>query len=291
MVGAAKPCEHIVECTANEGLRLIGPDAVHRCVRRAPVDHVAGAGIGAMRVCPIGLDDDVRKPVAVEVTGRRDGEAGLVACGDTIEPIAVCAVQRAEVQDGGKAAGAAKHHIGRSGILPVRAGSVGAYDQVVVAVPIHVSSIRHREAGPVAGAGAVDAEAVGSVQAAQIDRGAEASGVAENHIRRSVRPGAAVAMRAASRRTDDQVGIAVAIEVARSHGLADAPCRLDSSQGEAVAAVEVRQIDIGRKPAVRAEDHVGHAGVGLAGWRCADRSGVWRPDDHVCIAVAVDIAS
>ena len=91
-----------------------------------------------------------------------------------------------EVDRGAEAAGLAEHHIAVAGSGARVAGAVGEIgpnDQVVEAVAVDVAGRRHRGAGVVAGLLAVDDEAAGAGgDGGEVDRGAEAAGLAEHHI-------------------------------------------------------------------------------------------------------------
>ena len=61
-------------------------------LRRAAVDDVGGAGVGALeRVGAVRADQQVVAPVAVHVAGRADGDAGAVTGALAVDPQAAVA--------------------------------------------------------------------------------------------------------------------------------------------------------------------------------------------------------
>ena len=91
---------------------------------------------------------------------------------------------------------------------------------------------------------------------------------------------------AAFRAPDDDVGDAVAVDVAgAAHRDAGIVPTADAVEDEAVGAVEIRELKAGREPATASEDHVAGALVAHA-----PRIDIGRAYDHVVDAVAVDVA-
>ena len=133
-------------------------------------DHIAGsgtevpAGVGA-----VGANDQVGIAIPVHIAGRGDGAAAEIAYRRTVEAKAVAAIQRAEGETAGPAGGLAEDHIAGSGTAaPASAGSVGADDQVGIAIAIHIASRGNgrktcpRHAGP-----------IGAVEQREIEGGRE----------------------------------------------------------------------------------------------------------------------
>ena len=86
--------------------------------------------------------------------------------------------------------------------------------------------------------------------------GGEARGLAEHHIARA----RIVAVRVGEGSADDQVGEAVAVDVARRGDRpAAAVARRHAAELEAVAAVEARQVEVRRKARGLAEHHIARA--------------------------------
>ena len=229
----------------------------------------------------MGADDQVGEAVAVDVARRGDRAAAAVARRHAAELEAVAAVEARQVEVGGKARGLAEHHIARAGIAAVRVGAEGADDQVGEAVAVDVAGRGDREAAAVVRRHAAELEAVAAVEARQVEVGGKARGLAEHHIARAgigaVRVGAVGA--------DDQVGEAVAVDVAgRGDRAAAAVVRRHAAELEAVAAVEARQVEVGGKARGLAEHHIARAGI------VAVRVGAAGADDQVGEAVAVDVA-
>ncbi len=129
--------------------------------------HVSLAGIlvAARRGMPR-ADDHVVEPVAVDVAGRRHRIAAQVEVVDAVEPEAVAAVERREVEIGRKAAVLAEHDVGRPG---PGVGQECPDHDVVEAVAVDVAGRGHREAAVVADVDSIEAEAVGAVECIEID--------------------------------------------------------------------------------------------------------------------------
>ena len=77
--------------------------------------HIARAGIDAVRIGSPGADDQVGEAVAVDVAGRGHRDAALVARRRAAELEAGRAVERREIDVGGKARSLAEHHVARAG--------------------------------------------------------------------------------------------------------------------------------------------------------------------------------
>ena len=92
----------------------------------------------------------------------------------------------------------------------MRVGTTGADDHVGEAVAVHIAGRGDWKPGEVVCRRAAELEAVAAVEARQIDVGGEATGMAEHHIagagKGAVRVGAVGA--------DDDVGEAVAVDIA-----------------------------------------------------------------------------
>ena len=136
--------------------------------------HVARAGMAAVRIGPEGADDQVGEAVAIDVAGRGDRAAAVVAGRHAAELEAVRAVEGGEVEIGAEARGLAEHHIARPGVASVRIGVVGADDQVGEAVAVDVAGRGDRAAALVAGRHAAELEAVGAVERGEVEIGGKA---------------------------------------------------------------------------------------------------------------------
>src|SRR5690606_37697932 len=148
--------------------------------------------------------------VAIDVTGAADGPAAVIEPPLAVEAEAVGAVERTELDGGGKPAGLAEHHVGRSRTGAVRVCLRCADDQVIEAVAVDVTGTADGPPAHVVPRLAIEAEAVGAVERAERDRRGKPAGLAEHHV---ARPGTEV-VRIGIRRADDQVVEAVAVDVA-----------------------------------------------------------------------------
>ena len=163
----------------------------------------------------------------------------------------------------------------------MRIGPVGADDQVGEAVAVDVARRGDRAAALVVRRHAAELEAVAAVEAREIEVGGKARGLAEHHIARA----GIGAVRIGTAGADDQVGEAVAVDVAgRGDRAAAAVIRRHAAELEAVAAVEAREVEVGGKARGLAEHHIARARIG------AVRIGPVGADDQVGEAVAVDVA-
>ena len=114
----------------------------------------------------------------------------------------------------------------------------------------------------------------------QVDRGGP--GLAEHHV---AAPGAAASGRIAFRRSDDQVGEAVAVDIAGArHAVTAVVERTLAIDDEAAGACRNRR-QVDRRGSGLAEHDVASARGGAAGWVT-----LGRPDNEVGEPVAVDIA-
>src|SRR5690606_40102645 len=125
--------------------------------------------------------------------------------------------------------------------------------------PVDVARSVDRIAAEIADGQAVEAEAVGAIERAELDGGGEPAGLAEHHVARSARRTVRIGIGCA----DDQVVEAVAIDVT---GAADGPAAVIEPplavEAEAVGAVERTELDGGGKPAGLAEHHVARSRTG-----------------------------
>ena len=93
----------------------------------------------------------------------------------------------------------------------MRIGRVGADDQVGEAVAVDVAGRRDRNAALVDGRHAAELETIRAIESREVEIGAEARGLAEHHVARSGHAAVWIGPFGA----DDQVGEAVAVDVAR----------------------------------------------------------------------------
>ena len=162
-----------------------------------------------------------------------------------------------EVDRGAEAAGLAEHHIAVAGIRARVAGAVGEIgpdDQVVEAVAVDVAGRGHREAArsrrPSSPWMTKPPRAGGD--GGEVDRGAEAAGLAEHHIA-VAGTSRAVAGAVGAMRPDDQVVEAVAVDVAgRGDRASRNVVRLLALDDEAAvpAATSARSIAAPKPPAL-----------------------------------------
>ena len=237
--------------------------------------HVAVAGIGlgiGRRVAKVRADDQVVEAVAVQVADGGHRAADLVtgiAAADDKAAAAGGDIGKRQID---KAAGAAEHHIGGAAALHAD----GADDQVVEAVAVEIASRCQRGARAVAVDAAVDDEAAGAGgDRVEVDAGAEATALAEDHV---AAPGRTVGIvptvgigivvgpatgASGIRCADDDVVEAVAVDVAGAgHRGAQLVARDRTLQHEAAAAgLDVGEADVLLEAACSAEYHIAGAGA------------------------------
>ena len=142
--------------------------------------HIALAGVAVGTRRP---DDQVIEAVAVDVARARDRAAAVVTGVDPVEPEAVRAVERGQIEARGEARGRAEDDVALAGdLLPSGIGARRPDDQVVDAVAVEVARARDREAAVVIGVDPVEPEAVAAVERGQIEARGEARGGAEHHV-------------------------------------------------------------------------------------------------------------
>ena len=250
-----------------------------RVKSRPAEDHIGLAGIGAAIVAGQRADDEVVKAVAVDVAGRGNAPAGQVAVGIALDDEPVGRREAGKV-DRGEPCRFAEDDIGLAGIDAAIVAARRADDEVVKSVAIDVAGRRDAPARIVAGGIALDDEPVGRGEGGKVDR-AEPCRFAEDDIGLAGIAAAIVAVRGA----DDEVVIAVAVDVARrgdaEAGLVAVCVALDD---EPVGGGEAGKVD--RAEACRfAEDDIGLADIVEAA--VVAISGA---DDQVVIAVTIDVA-
>ncbi len=234
MSSPAPAGQRVVALPAHHGVRAAGAGQRLACRRtglghaakEVPAeDHVAVAGGGlriAQGIAKARTDDQVVEPVSIHVSRGGDRGAGLVA--------RVLPINHEPARPGGhgdkidgraEPAGLAEHHVAvaRIGFRIARRITISrADDQVVEPVAVHVPSASHCPAGLVAGILTMDHEpARAGRNGAKIDRGAEATRLAEHH---ETVAGAAlrVARSVGKLCPDDQVAKPVAVHIpCRSH--------------------------------------------------------------------------
>ena len=152
-------------------------------------------------------------------------------------------------------------------------------DEIVITVGIDVARAAHGNAQAIAGFRAIDAEAIGAVELVDIDDRIEFAFLAKDDVADAR---FRIVMRIAVRRAHDEIVETVAVDVARAaHRRAklDAVQRVRDRQAEAVIAVELVEQDIC--------DTAGPAKHDIGVPR---RARDVRTDDHIVIAVTVDVA-
>ena len=171
-------CSGDIRTQAVSCLRAVDPDAVRRVQmrkvkRRAEATHLAVDQIGRavsaeqrIRGRGIGADDEVGDAVAVHIAGARDRDAVRKTGADPVgmpgidDVEAGGAVERAEIDLVGERAGMTVDDIGTAALA-------AAHDEIIDAVAVHVTGRTHPETGfPIVNI-AVDAEAVGAVEAGE----------------------------------------------------------------------------------------------------------------------------
>ncbi len=206
---------------------------------RVTEDHVALSGsLLPGLVGPNSTDDHIAVPVVVHVTGRSHGETAQVGRIDSLKTEAAGAVELRDLDESVKRAVCgiegqdiftpAEYHIAVAGAavivyLVTRSYADVAQYQINVPVTVHIPG----QGGGFESGVSLYAKAVAAVKGAQVQPGGKAPVLAEHDI------GIAVG--------DDYVIKAVAVDVA---GRADGV--LAAVQGEAVLAVELREIHINR---------------------------------------------
>src|SRR6185295_5274912 len=124
--------------------------------RRFTEDHIRGACKRTANRRAVGTDDQVGEAIAVDVTGRRDGEAAVVMGGFAHDLESIAAIERGKLEIGRKSRGLAEDHVGRAGIGSTRGSAIGADDQIAETVAIDVARKRDGKAAQVLGRFAVD---------------------------------------------------------------------------------------------------------------------------------------
>src|SRR6185369_12151658 len=120
-----------------------------------------------------GPDDEVVKAVAVDVSSSGDRPGYRLAGRFSVDPETIGAVESGEVDVGIEAASMAEHDIACSCVDAVRVDKRRTDDQVVEAVAVDVACRGYREACIVPTDLAADLEAVGAIEARQLEFGAE----------------------------------------------------------------------------------------------------------------------
>src|SRR5262249_19318042 len=130
-----------------------------------------------------GPDDQVVEAVAVHVTRRAHRIAALVARVDSVEPEAVAAIERRQVERSRPPPRLPEHHIALAGVaVAARGATERPDDQVVEAVAVHVPRRAHRKAAMVERVDAVEPEAVAAVQRREVERARPPRRLPEHHV-------------------------------------------------------------------------------------------------------------
>ena len=203
--------QHVVAVAADQHLGRRRAGGRHRRAERAAEHDIARAGIAAVGIRLRGSDDQVVVAVAVHVARRRHREAATVERRDAHQLEAVGTVQARWVDVGGKARSLAKDDVRRAGVgHTARIGRRSADDQVIVTVAVDVARRRDRVSGEVERSGTTHPEAGGAVQGRQVEGSGKARCLAEHDIARTGK----AAVRIGGLSTDDEVIVAVAVNVA-----------------------------------------------------------------------------
>ncbi len=169
-----------------EGRRKFGRPAEH---------HVGGACRCVGLVIP---DDQVRNAVAVDVAGRRGGEA---AAGQ-LEPLGCAQMSKVDLRR-------PMPRLAEDDVAGAPGDVLGADDDVVDAIMVHIADAGDGTRKIGIGAWSLDLDAVGAVERRQVDVAAQAAGLAEDDVGGS----GVFSIRVGFCRADDQVGDAVAVQV------------------------------------------------------------------------------
>ena len=255
---------------------------VHRLHAGAAEDDIgAPASVQARRICHSGTHQDVGQTVAVDVARGGHHHAAEVARALPVDDEAADAGADIGRVEGGERA-AAEDDVGATGVRARRRVGIGCREgQIGQAVAVDVAQRRHRHAEVVATLdGVVDRETAGPARHdVQVDvRGRRAT---EHHVGPAGLGGAG---RGPQGRGEEEVGQAVAVDVAGGGGLVVAEpvvrASLAVDRETATGSAECREFDRAAGGGAT-EDHVD-------GPVCA--VGQWRRDDDVIETVPVDVA-
>ena len=269
--------------------------------------HIAVAGLVARArrrsgtVGMAGPDDEVVEAVAVHVTGGGNRHARVIGNIRAVDHEAASTESDVtEIDRSAESASVAEHHItaasidARAGRRTGTVGRVGADDEVVEAVTVHVTGGGDRIAGPIIRIRAVDHEAANPrSNVHEINGRRKARPAAEHHV--AVTGTGARARRRAGTvgqvGPDDDVVEAVAIDVpGGGHRSAGAIVRIRAVDDEAAnPRSNVHEINGRRKARPAAEHHIAVAGIGARARCRAGTVGKRCPDDDVVEAVAIDV--
>ena len=251
----------------------------------------------------ISADNDVVITVAIDVPGRGDVDARSVADGGALDDEALQGVQRRNIDHlaavgrfVAKALVAAENHIGFPGVVAAVVAKKRADNDVVKAVAVDVAGGGDAVTCVIEVGVALDDEALLAGETRHID--VDRDGASENHIGfagvvwdRGVNAAVIAGIRA-----DDEIGEAVAVDVAGRRDAAAEPVALGVAGDDEARRRrgEVSEVDFlapggwidGAETAGGSEHHIGGAGGGDAVAFFVDM----RADNDIVIAVAVDVA-
>ncbi len=275
------------EISVGKGAGDDGPFVAERvCRERRGQGSAAEEDVGAARqlgAAPRGPRDEVGKPIAVHVrAGQRPAQ--LDAVGAAREPEADAVEARARVDRRRQIAGA-ENHQNLAGVGVSAGVHVGrAHGEVIDAVAVNVAAARHGHAEARVALTALDGD-IGV--AFQIDDRA-AGAAAEDNVRAARLVQGALGLRRGVRRADDEVGHAVAVDIARGR---DGEAGLLAGAG-AYDARRAQRVDVdGGGQVRRAVDDLDGARVGdlviVIAVHVAERAG--ETDGEVVEPVAVEI--
>src|SRR6185369_3563114 len=121
-----------------------------------------------MRISANGADDHIGEAVSIDIAGAGDRPAASIFLRHAVKPEAISAIERREIDGGGKARGLAEHHVARSGGGPVRTGTLGTDDHIGEAVAIDIAGTRDRIAALVSDLHPVEPESIAAVEGGEI---------------------------------------------------------------------------------------------------------------------------
>ena len=271
----------------HEAARACGHHAeLHGCTAALAEHDIAAPRVGTGCGVAVGrADDQVGQAVAVDIAGTSHTPAAVVTGTLPIDDKAARpAGHRAEVD--GRARRGAKHHVAAARIGPGRGARVAvrsAHNQVGQAVTVDVACAGHAVTALVQGALAVEDKAARSCgHRTELDRCAAA--FAKDHI---AAPGIDTGGRIAQVGADDQIGQAVAIDIARTRnaGAAGIAGALAVDHKATRARCHGAELDGGA--AGLAKHHITASGIGAHGRARVAPKGA---NNQVSQTIAIDIA-
>ncbi len=124
----------------------------------------------ASRIAPGSSNDQIVEAVPVQVTCAPHRIAGQVEEINPVEPEPRAAIQRGQVQGRSETTRLPEHHVTLTAVGGTRVATVSPNDQIVEAVPVHITCVAHGPTGFVARINAVESKAVAAIQHRQAER-------------------------------------------------------------------------------------------------------------------------